>query len=498
MNKRYKDYLFYVAVLIIIYSIVSVGKYLHYPPAGIHHWAQSDRASIAYIYYLYNNSFFLPMTFNFNNGNGITGVEFPIIYYSVAQLYKIFGFSDFIFRIFTLSTTIIAFFYFVELLKLFNKNFWIILLGIILLYTSPIFVYYSFSYIPDIVSINLFIISLYYIEKYRRSELVKYLLIYFILISLVILIKITFAIYLLAILSAFILIKKNRFITKQKIYITLISIISLLICFAWYFYSRSINEKYNAGVFLMDLKPSENIIHYINNMLKGFKTWFTDFINPASFLVISTIIVYLSNKLLQINRFYLLSLFISIIGVIVFTYLFSHQYIDHDYYYVQFYSLLIIVYIIFIDYLNVHNIIINTYLTSIVISLSLISLTFLKLNINDRFDKNSKYNNYSSYHNTINLININREIESLNIPITAKFIVFDDPSMNISLYYLKRFGVQLSYINDQGTVDWYMSKNEFEYVLINNNNFVNNSMVSNRLGELVLSKENYSIYKKIK
>ena len=496
MNNRNKDYLFYVAVIVLIYSIVSVGKYLHYPPAGLHHWAQSDRASIAYIYYLNNNSFFLPMTFNLNNGNGITGVEFPIIYYSVAQLYKLFGFSDFIFRLFTLSTTLIAFIYFIELLKLFNKNFWLILLGIIILYTSPIFIYYSFSYIPDIVSLNLFIISLYYIEKYRRSELLKYLVVYFVLISIVILIKITFAIYLIAILFAYVLIKKNNFITKQKVYLTLLSITSLLICFAWYKYSKSLNEKYNAGIFLMDLKPSENIIHYVKNMSKGFKKWFSDFINPASFLVILTITLYLLNKLLRVNRFYLLTLIISAIGVLMFTYLFSFQYIDHDYYYIQFYSLIIINYIIFIDYLSANNFNNKAYLKALVISLSLFSSIFLKFNVNSRFDGNSKYNNYSSYHNTINLIDINKEIDSLKIPTNTKFIVFDDPSMNISLYYLKRFGVQLTYTNDKSAIEWYLSKNEFEYILINNNNFVNNSLISNRLGELVLNKENYSIYKK--
>ena len=496
MNKKLYQYLFFFIVLIAIYSIIGVGKYLHYTPAGLHHWAQSDRASIAYTYYQYNNSFFLPMTFNYNNGNGITGVEFPIIYYSVAQLYKIFGFNDFIFRFFTLALTIISFFYFIELIKLFNKNFWLILLGIIILYTSPIFIYYSFSFLPDIYALNLFIIALYYFEKYRRTDTTIYLVLYAVLICLSILIKITFAIYLIALLTSFTLIRKHKFITKEKILLLVLSCISLIVCYSWYSYSKNLNVKYNSGVFLMDFKPSENFFKYIDNMLRGFKTWFTDFINSATLLLISTIFIYLIINIKKLNKFYTAFFIISTFGVIIFTYLFSFQYIDHDYYYIQFYSLIIIVYLIFVDFSNQYYMPSNALSKSIVIALFICSIIFLKFNISDRFNKDSRYNNYSSYTNTINLIGIDKELDKLNIPLSAKFVVFDDPSMNISLYYMKRFGVQMSYLNDKGTIDWYMSKSDIDYVLINNNNLVENTLINHWLGALVLKNDHYSVYKK--
>lgn len=497
MSKKYFEYFIYSLIIIIVYSLISAGKYLHYPPAGIHHWAQSDRASIAYIYYQYNNSFFLPMTFNINNGNGITGVEFPIVYYIVAQFYKIFGFNDFIFRFFNLGLTLVGFYYFIELLKLFNKNIWLIILGIVLLYTSPIFIYYSFSYVPDVTSLNLFIISLYFFEKFRNTNSKKYLIYYFILISISVLIKISFAIYLISLLSSYLLLfNKKKFITTEKIYVLITSVISLLFCFIWYSYSKSINVKYNSGVFLMDFKPSKNINEYVENMTKSIELWGYEFMNPYSIFITIVIIIFILSKIRILNRFYVLLFTFSIIGALSFTYLFSSQFIFHDYYYIQFYSIFIILYIIFINHLN-NNISINKSIISpILISISIFSLIILKNNIAKRFDKYSSYNNYSAYHNTINTININQELDSLNIPDSAKFIVYDDPSMNISLYYLKRFGVQLSYLSSKETVDYYLSKNEFDYILINNNSLIKYSFFNNRLGELILNKNNYSIYKK--
>ncbi len=438
------------------------------------------------------------MTFNFNNGNGITGVEFPIVYFVIAQFYKIFGFSDFIFRLFTLSISIFSFIYFIELLKLFNKNLWLILLGIIIIYTSPVFIYYSFSYIPDIYSINLFIIALYYFEKFRRTNSLKYLVLYFVIISLSVLIKITFAIYLIAILGTYLIIKNKKYITKEKLLLCLLTCLSVLACYTWYSYSKSLNVKYNSGVFLMDFKPSESIVKYFENMSRGFKTWFFDFINPVTLFVIVFIFFYLSRKLLNTNKFYTILLFISVAGVISFTYLFSYQYIHHDYYYIQFYTLLIILYIVFIDYIDHMKINLNHILKPLVIILTIFSIFNLKNNIRDRFDQNSIYNNYSTYMNTINLINIESDIKKLNLPDSTKFIVYDDPSMNISLYYMKRFGVQLSYLNDKGTIDWYMSKSDYDYVLINNNNLVNNQLINHWLGESIIITEHYSIYKKNK
>ena len=58
------------------------------PVFGMHQGAQADRASVAWNFWYESMNFFEPRVMENRAAEGIAGMEFPIIPYLVALLYK--------------------------------------------------------------------------------------------------------------------------------------------------------------------------------------------------------------------------------------------------------------------------------------------------------------------------------------------------------------------------------------------------------------------------
>lgn len=85
-NKE-KQYLLLIIGLFIIFHI----PYLVQPISGGHAWRQSDTASVAKNFFLESWNFFLPRIDMRGNLSGIMGMEFPIMPFLTAIIYKIIG-----------------------------------------------------------------------------------------------------------------------------------------------------------------------------------------------------------------------------------------------------------------------------------------------------------------------------------------------------------------------------------------------------------------------
>ena len=90
------------------YCYIGIYKYIDKRPCSIHSSAQCQRASVALNYYENDMNFFKPMVQKDSVGVGITGLEFPFVNYSVAILYKLFGFNEAYYRGFVLATLLIG------------------------------------------------------------------------------------------------------------------------------------------------------------------------------------------------------------------------------------------------------------------------------------------------------------------------------------------------------------------------------------------------------
>src|SRR5688572_25745636 len=97
--KRIKPGIWFVIFWLLLCGFTGIWKYLSEPPVGIHQGAQCDRASVAWNYYHYSMNFFEPRIMENRLNYGVAGMEFPIVNYTAAILYKVFGPNEILYRL---------------------------------------------------------------------------------------------------------------------------------------------------------------------------------------------------------------------------------------------------------------------------------------------------------------------------------------------------------------------------------------------------------------
>ena len=252
-------FLFFLLTLSLFYNYHQI---LFRPPGVIHQWRQCDCLSLASNYYHHGMQFFSPAVyFSGNDGTGKTASEFPIIYYLVALLWKIFGQHEFIFRLVNLSivyTGLFFLFRFVE--EKLKDSFWAILTTL-LVFTSPILVYYSNGFIMDPLGLSFAFIAWYYFGKFYTSGKTAQLYLSMLFFLIGGLLKVSSSLSYFAILGVFVLeifganFKENGkiFTDKKKQIIPFFGVAIGL--YIWYSFAQRYNLEHASGIFLVGILP---------------------------------------------------------------------------------------------------------------------------------------------------------------------------------------------------------------------------------------------------
>jgi len=166
--------------LLFIVLLIGISYYYQYDeilfkrPQSIHYWRQADCASIALNYYQGGMDFFHPQVHNLTSDNFTTGYastsEMPILYYSVAVLYHLFGYREFLFRLLNLLIFLTGLFYLYKLFyNLLKQQFWAMVLPI-LIFTSPVLVYYANNFLSNSAALGVVFIAWYHFMEFYRSK----------------------------------------------------------------------------------------------------------------------------------------------------------------------------------------------------------------------------------------------------------------------------------------------------------------------------------------
>jgi len=161
----------FLLVLIVVLSLVfEYNHILHMPPQSMHDWRQADCASFAMMYYDHGMNFFEPKVFNLLMGGGHAAGEFPILYYFVAILYKVFGPHEFIFRL------VFSLIFFVGLINLgkivkslLDSLFYFFLIPL-LVFSSPLLMFFGNNFLCDASALSFVFVGLNFILKYRETQ----------------------------------------------------------------------------------------------------------------------------------------------------------------------------------------------------------------------------------------------------------------------------------------------------------------------------------------
>lgn len=256
-------------MIILMAGLYHYHKIIFYKPYSIHQWRQCDCLSITQNYFKENRSFLNPaICWIGEKGTGETVSEFPIIYYSVAQLWKIFGKHEFIFRalvVLLLFTSL--YFLFRTFERFLNNSFWAIGL-VMLLFTSPIWVYYGNNFLADVPSLSIALIGWYHFMKFYQLEKNKYLFFSLCFFLLGGLIKISSLISFTAIVGVFLIEtlfnfkmgEGKKIFNNPKIQFIPFVIVMILIPI-WYKFAMIYNQEHNSGIFLTGILPIWDLSH---------------------------------------------------------------------------------------------------------------------------------------------------------------------------------------------------------------------------------------------
>ena len=160
---------------------------------------QTDSLSFASQYFNNGYHFFNPQLYNLKNIGGNAACEFPITYYLTALLYSIFDKKVFILKLLHLIiVTIGVIFIFRLTYQLLQDYFYAIVISLFL-FTSTVFNYYSFNYLPDAPALGFTFIGWFYIFRHQIDKKKKSLFASYLFFTLGSLIKVTYLINPLAI-----------------------------------------------------------------------------------------------------------------------------------------------------------------------------------------------------------------------------------------------------------------------------------------------------------
>ncbi len=418
-------------------------------PQSIHQWRQADCLSLATNYYDDQNPFLEPSVHYLGeDGTGKTLSEFPIIYYTVAKIWKITGRNIWVYR---LVVALMFFFGLLAMVRMVEQELQNSFAGLftgLLLFTSPVLVYYSNNFLMNIPALSLAMAGLYFFYRYKRNQVSGDLIWSCVFYTFAALLKVSSLISFIAILILYLLeffqVKvSKRKIFKQKFWEIGVMLSVLIIPFLWYQYAVFYNSRHTGGIFLIGILPIWKL-----TMAQITETWRYiiihlqwDYFRPIVEVMFAILSIWTLIFQKWVERPSLLLLVLVGSGSLGFCLLFYEALQWHDYYIIDLYILIPLLLLCFFQSLKTKfPYLLNSALTPIILLVVLIhSADFSRRRILERYD----INDYRNLHHR-DIFQAFSELEpllqELNIEKDVKVLSLSDYSINITLYLMNRKG----------------------------------------------------------
>ena len=407
-------------------------------PAHIHAWTQSDRYAIAEGFVENGGNLFLPRTRNLKpnfegtvqHPQGITSVDFPLPEYLSSIFMKVAGNQDPIWcRIVQVIFGILGL-YALFRIGFSSSGMLFSLMPLLLLLSSPSFMYYMVGFIPSIPAISLVLIGLmfFYVRKNETAGIL--------IATLGAMIRTPLIIMVVAMIIQWF------YGNPKKKGFSLGLIFSFILYLSWFIWSKYL--KYNFGsIFLGKIMPVESLdelLYFINSSLD--KWWDHIFSNWAilPFLLFLAMILYVRafGKLMR-NTYFRIGL-ISLTGGIIYALLMIKQFENHDYYFLD--AFLLPILLLSIGISAVFKEVVSTrYLGFIIAGFICILIPIQSISLNDILQKRRETGPWDRYAITIkNFKGADKLLDSLSIPRSEPIVIIDSYSTNAPLLLSKRYG----------------------------------------------------------
>lgn len=425
-------------------------EYIGLAPIGMHQGAQVDRASIALNYFQESNNFFEPRVMESRAFQGITGLEFPIIQYVVAFLYKIFGFHDFIYRIVVGIISMAGLWAVWNILgQITQKPSHRVLLWL-LWASSPIFVFYQWNFLPDVPSLSLSMMGWwYFIQAFNGKLPSTNFLKSNIVLLFAGLLKITLLsnwIIMLIIVLFGVQLKLQKTQLSKNLWAFILPIIFVP---SWYFYAHLLTEKTYNYHFLQKTNLPSSFSELIENTRFAINTWIES-IYPQEYLtLLALIFLFVLQRNLKNLEFWGTVSVLQILSFFGIFILFNRQFRFHDYYFIQLLPAVFFM-ICFIYQKLIFNQLMFRGMVGIIVMIGLFVAPFMnffhaKNQLRRTFTEGDYYNQSLLSKSQINDLKKAKKWLDDHYPNTDyELITAEDASPNTNLYFLEEQGIRIA------------------------------------------------------
>lgn len=455
-------------IFICLFFIYGYNQILFLRPQSIHQWRQADCLQITHNFLHDSWNLFQPAIHNLISDHETTGKsagEFPILYYLVAFLWNLFGEHEFIYRLLTLSYFILSLF---ALNKLFNgllkSNYWSISITTFV-FTSPVLVYYANNFLSNIPALSSVFIGWYFFYLFYKHSNTKFLIFAIAMFTLGGLLKMTA--YISFVLLSALVVYELIFVKKgnQKIFTPPTHLIyfgvSYVLIAAWYIYAEWFNAQHGGKytfnsvwpIWEMDSGSIDKAIEFFNGII------FYQIFSPITIWLLIAAFLFLLIDFKKINRFYLSSLILLVIGSGAYVLLWFNALDGHDYYIINLMILPLFILVATIVHLKVNysktfnHTITKVCFSALVIFNILYATNNIRMRYWDVFEVNEYINEqltttfekdfwyWTANNNHFKKINhIEHYNRYIGITETDLVIYLPDPSFGISLYLMNQKG----------------------------------------------------------
>ncbi len=528
-NIKIDSRIYFWGLVVILFLVYAYQKILLFPAHSIHSWRQGDCLSLA-ANFMDNNNPFAPSIHNYisdGNTSGKSAGEFTGMYYLMGKLWNVFGIQIWMYRLANYGLLVFACFSLFKVLnRYWNSVYWSLTVSLFVL-TSPLIVFYTPNFLTDITALSFSIYGWAFFLQYLENKENKKFYWALFLFLLAALFKITAAVSLLSIggiylleLIGFFKSEKSFFDRKWKFFCCFL--VSLLAIASWYIYAEYYNKIHGGKYTFNSLWPLWGLDDtQYHNAIK----FFLDItIHQFFHKLILVVLVVLSLTAFIITftkskRIFTL-LFLIFLGYTLYIIFWFGALENHDYYFINLFTLPLIILAINIHYLlkflqNKKLILVSAgvsfflFVLGTVYTASSIRLRYAeKLTVGKSlstffFDRNQLlfWNWTASTQRNKGIFTIEKYNRKIGIKKSDLVICYPDNSFNYSLFYINQKGWTTyknnNYLKEPIDV---MIKDGAKYLIINKQEVINSS--TNGLKELtsfftdsIGYHEGYTIYK---
>ena len=304
-------------------------------PSGIHFIRQTDGLAFASYYFEREEGFLNSGTLNLSSDEGHVACELPVFYYLTAQIYQFTGIYFPILRWFHGLVVLLGIFHVFLFWKKWAGNAWMPLLMMFMLFTSVVFSYYAFNFLPDAPAWAFVIMGWYYGIQFLENRRSRGVIISMLCFAMGALLKPTFFLHAVAFLGTMMFLHHSAPRNKMewRYAIGAFGFVMILVLL-WSWRIIQFNSTHHDDYFLVSTRPIWKMdaedIRVVWDHMTGY--WFRDYFARdmwrwMGLMLLAIVWRWKSIKSMVRHAFWILTL-----GELSYIILFFGQFKDHDYY----------------------------------------------------------------------------------------------------------------------------------------------------------------------